>query len=115
MKKILLLSLLLILLLKPNFIYADGHEESGEFDPAWFKKMNWGPYFEYTFQVDGDYKPGDIVAWDLGGGLTHIGIVIDRLSNYSNKYLIVHNIGRGQVAEDILFDNKIIGHYRFKE
>ena len=38
MKKILLLSLLLILLLKPNFIYADGHEESGEFDPAWFKK-----------------------------------------------------------------------------
>src|SRR5690606_14539492 len=22
-----------------------------------------------------DYKPGDIVCWNLGGGLTHIGIV----------------------------------------
>ena len=60
MKKFLLLILLSTLFLQLNFIYADGHEESGEFDPAWFKKMNWGPYFEYTFQVDGDYKPGDI-------------------------------------------------------
>ena len=33
----------------------------------------------------------------------------------TSRYLIVHNIGSGQVAEDILFDNKIIGHYRFKE
>ena len=62
-----------------------------------------------------NYQPGDIVAWDLGGGLTHIGVVIDSISNYSDRYLIVHNIGSGQVAEDILFDNKIIGHYRFKE
>ena len=62
-----------------------------------------------------NYLPGDIVAWDLGSGLTHIGVVIDRISNYSDRYLIVHNIGSGQVAEDILFDNKIIGHYRFKE
>ena len=38
---------------------------SGEFDPAWFKKMNWGPYFEYTFQVDGDYKPGDAMHYDF--------------------------------------------------
>ena len=50
MKKFLLLILLSTLFLQLNFIYADGHEESGEFDPAWFKKMNWGPYFEYTFQ-----------------------------------------------------------------
>ena len=62
-----------------------------------------------------NYLPGDIVAWDLGGGLTHIGVVIDRISNYSGRNLIVHNIGSGQVAEDILFSNKIIGHYRFKE
>ena len=62
-----------------------------------------------------NYQPGDIVAWDLGGGLTHIGVVIDRLSNYSDRYLIVHNIGSGQVVEDILFNYKIIGHYRFRE
>src|SRR5512138_3058223 len=24
-----------------------------------------------------DYEPGDVVAWDLGGGLTHIGIVVN--------------------------------------
>ena len=62
-----------------------------------------------------EYLPGDIVAWDLGGGLTHIGIVIDRISNYSDRYLIVHNIGSGQKAEDILFDFEIIGHYRIIE
>ena len=25
-----------------------------------------------------DYAPGDIVTWDLGHGLTHIGMVVDR-------------------------------------
>src|SRR5262249_34229815 len=25
-----------------------------------------------------DYAPGDIVTWDLGGGLTHIGIVVNQ-------------------------------------
>ena len=25
-----------------------------------------------------DYLPGDIVAWDLGRGILHIGIVSDR-------------------------------------
>ncbi|MEN8124179.1 MAG: DUF1287 domain-containing protein [Bacteroidota bacterium] len=62
-----------------------------------------------------DYSPGDIVCWDLGGGLTHIGIVIDRKSSDKNKYLIVHNIGSGQVIENILFDYIIIGHYRYKK
>ena len=61
-----------------------------------------------------DYLSGDIVAYDLGGGLTHIGIVIDRVSLDGKRNLIVHNIGGGQVAEDILFDYQIIGHYRFK-
>jgi uncharacterized protein len=27
--------------------------------------------------------------------------------------LIVHNIGAGQVAEDVLFAYKIIGHYQY--
>lgn len=62
-----------------------------------------------------DYLPGDVVCWNLGGGITHIGIVIAKKSNDQKRYLIVHNIGGGQVAEDILFDFKIIGHYRYKK
>lgn len=60
-----------------------------------------------------DYSPGDIVAWDLGHGLTHIGIVVDRRSLLSRRYMIVHNIGQGPKMEDDLFDWKIIGHYRY--
>jgi len=60
-----------------------------------------------------DYSPGDIVAWSLGGGITHIGIVSGKKSPRSGRYLIVHNIGGGQVLEDVLFDFKIIGHYRY--
>ena len=62
-----------------------------------------------------DYAPGDIVCWDLGDGLTHIGIVVDNKSIDEKRNLIVHNIGAGQVAENILFSYKIIGHYRYKQ
>ena len=51
-----------------------------------------------------DYQPGEIVCWDLGGGILHIGIVTDNGQ-------IVHNIGGGQRMEDCLFHWKIIGHY----
>ena len=60
-----------------------------------------------------DYQPGDIVAWDLGDGITHIGVVVNTLSRDNKRYQIVHNIGGGQVLEDCLFDFEIIGHYRF--
>jgi len=60
-----------------------------------------------------DYRPGDVVAWNLGGGITHIGILVDRKSAESGRYLIVHNIGRGPQMEDVLFSWKIIGHYRY--
>jgi hypothetical protein len=60
-----------------------------------------------------DYIPGDIVCWDLGGGITHIGIVVNRKSSNNKQYLIVHNIGGGQVLEDCLFNYDIIGHYRY--
>ncbi len=60
----------------------------------------------------GDYSTGDIVVWDLGGGITHIGIVVDHRGS-SGRYLVVHNIGRGPQAEDVLFDWKVIGHYRY--
>ncbi|MEZ4796118.1 MAG: DUF1287 domain-containing protein [Flavobacteriaceae bacterium] len=61
-----------------------------------------------------DYLPGDIVCWNLGGAITHIGIVVDKKSIDGKRHLIVHNIGKGQVLEDCLFDFKIIGHYRYK-
>lgn len=60
-----------------------------------------------------EYLPGDIVCWNLSGGITHIGIVINKKSNDGKRNLIVHNIGAGQVIEDCLFDFKIIGHYRY--
>lgn len=41
-----------------------------------------------------DYSPGDLVTWDLGGGVPHIGIVVDQKS-VSGRYLVVHNIGQG--------------------
>lgn len=58
------------------------------------------------------YRAGDIVTWDLGRGLTHIGIVSDRRSA-AGVPLVLHNIGRGTQEEDILFRFTIIGHYRF--
>ena len=62
-----------------------------------------------------DYRPGDIVTWDLGGGLTHIGIVVDSMSEVDrNRPLIVHNIGAGPQMEDVLFNWKITGHFRYE-
>ena len=61
-----------------------------------------------------DYSPGDIVTWDLGGGITHIGIVVNKKSDDKDRFLIVHNIGAGQVLADCLFQFRITGHYRFK-
>ena len=62
-----------------------------------------------------DYVPGDIVCWNLGGAITHIGIVVNRRSSDGKRYQIVHNIGGGQVLADCLFDYKIIGHYRYRK
>lgn len=66
-------------------------------------------------QNPNDYLPGDIVCWNLGGAITHIGIVSRKKSTDERRYLIVHNIGGGQVLEDCLFSFKIIGHYRYKK
>ncbi len=62
-----------------------------------------------------DYVPGDIISWDLGRGITHIGIVINKKSKDDKRYLIVHNIGNGQEISDCLFSFKIIGHYVYKK
>ena len=60
-----------------------------------------------------DYAPGDLVTWDLGGGVDHIGIVVDRKAVSTNRYEVVHNIGEGPKMEDVLFSWKITGHYRY--
>jgi uncharacterized protein YijF (DUF1287 family) len=53
------------------------------------------------------------VTWDLAGNVPHIGIVVDRKSAQSGRYMVVHNIGAGPKMEDVLFSWKITGHYRY--
>jgi uncharacterized protein YijF (DUF1287 family) len=65
-----------------------------------------------TTEDPGDYLPGDVVAWDLGEGMTHIGIVINIFSERTGHYLMVHNMGAARV-EDVLFSWRVIGHYRY--
>lgn len=60
-----------------------------------------------------DYVPGDIVSWRLDNGRPHIGIVVDKKSGDNQRYLVMHNIGFGQVAEDVLFSWKITGHFTY--
>jgi uncharacterized protein YijF (DUF1287 family) len=60
-----------------------------------------------------DYLPGDVVAWNLGGNITHIGIVSDRRA-VTGVPLVIHNIGAGAREEDMLFRYAIIGHYRLE-
>lgn len=62
-----------------------------------------------------DYLPGDIVCWDLGGGITHIGLMTHKLSADGKRFQLVHNIGSGQVMQDCLFEYRIIGHYRYQK
>jgi uncharacterized protein YijF (DUF1287 family) len=59
-----------------------------------------------------DYGPGDLVTYDLGGGVPHIGIVVEQKSQ-AGRCMIVHNIGEGPKMEDVLFRWKITGHYRY--
>ena len=61
------------------------------------------------------YQPGDLVTWNLNhqGWLPHLVVVIDRRTPDGKRPLIVHNMGVGTVAEDILFRFPITGHYRF--
>ncbi|MBL0165032.1 MAG: DUF1287 domain-containing protein [Xanthomonadales bacterium] len=60
-----------------------------------------------------DYLPGDFVSWRLDDGLPHIGIVAAQRSADQLRPLIIHNIGAGVRAEDLLFAWPISGHYRW--
>jgi uncharacterized protein YijF (DUF1287 family) len=61
----------------------------------------------------GHYLPGDLVTWTVQGSLPHIGIVSDSKAMLGRRPLMIHNIGRGPVLEDMLFEYPITGHYRF--
>jgi uncharacterized protein YijF (DUF1287 family) len=71
-----------------------------------------GQSLPVSYQID-DYWPGDLVTWDLGGNVPHIGIVVDRRGQQTGRYMLVHNIGQGPKMEDVLFNWKITGHYRY--
>lgn len=59
----------------------------------------------------GDWLPGDLVYWDLGGGLDHCGVLLDRRGP-SGWPLVVHNLGV-TAAEDCLDAWPRIGHFRY--
>lgn len=60
-----------------------------------------------------EYAPGDIVTWDLGGGIGHIGMVVDLRHRLTRRYMVLHNIGEGPRIEDVLFNWRITGHFRY--
>lgn len=59
------------------------------------------------------YKPGDIVVWSLSGGRTDIGIVVPNPSGKTNDPWVVRNNGSGVKWESGLFDQVIVGHFRY--
>lgn len=61
-----------------------------------------------------DYKPGDIITWQLSHGAPHIGIVVPSNVIGDDSPWVVHNVGLGPQWENALFRYKITGHYRFK-
>jgi len=75
---------------------------------TYFKRRGWSVA---SGRKVSDFRAGDVAAWDLGGGITHIGIISDRQAA-SGTPLAIHNIGSGAKEEDILFKYRIIGHYR---
>jgi uncharacterized protein YijF (DUF1287 family) len=60
-----------------------------------------------------DYAPGDVITWRLPyGGRPHIGIVTG-VPGPSGNPLVVHNVGWGTHADDVLFDYTMAGHFRY--
>jgi uncharacterized protein YijF (DUF1287 family) len=60
-----------------------------------------------------DFNYGDIVAWRLPHGATHIGIVVPGPGDRRGEKWIVHNIGSGPKWENKLLEYQLIGHYRY--
>jgi len=60
-----------------------------------------------------DYKPGDIVFWDIAAG--HTGIVSDKKSLNHGGYMVIHNIGGGAEIEDLLYTWTPMEVYRLND
>lgn len=60
-----------------------------------------------------DYLPGDLVFWRLPSGVPHVGVVSGKSSPDGVRPLLVHNIGRGALAEDVLFAWPITARVRY--
>lgn len=63
----------------------------------------------HDYLASGRPQPGDILCWDIGSGVTHIGIVVDATHGIN----VVHNIGAGPKKEPESSTWTRIGHYRF--
>ena len=59
-----------------------------------------------------DYRPGDIVVWELGNA-EHIGIIVPGPGDRASEPWVVHNMGAGVKWENILFDYSIQRHFRY--
>ena len=54
-----------------------------------------------------EYRKGNIIIWDLGGGQLHIGICVANDT-------IIHNICCGQVIEPMYMQDRVIRNYSFE-
>lgn len=53
-----------------------------------------------------------ILSRRLDNGLAHIGVVSDGFARDGTP-LVIHNIGAGAQEEDVLFNWRMMGHYRY--
>jgi hypothetical protein len=60
-----------------------------------------------------NYKPGDIVFWDIAAG--HTGIVSNKRSPNHAGFMVIHNIGNGAQEEDLLYNWDPIEVYRITD
>ncbi len=66
--------------------------------------------------ADSDWKPGDIVVWNLKNGhgfLGHIGVVSEAKGS-SGNYEVIHHLPPSGSEDDRLHGWLIIGHYRLR-
>ncbi len=69
--------------------------------------MTYFKHYGCSLPLSNSFEPGDIICWMLGGGATHIGILLNKKGD------VYHNMGpKAMISKGFLFENEIIGHYR---
>jgi uncharacterized protein YijF (DUF1287 family) len=68
---------------------------------------------QVSASADENFKPGDVVSWQLSGWMQHIGIVAIDTVPGTNRHYMIHNIGAGTQQEDVLRSFTIIAHHRW--